>query len=85
MQIYQQFFKDKHYKIEICYTQPNCNLTYKRKIDCIIYSINNYKAYYYKGYLSILTFELDAITKLKAQATITSKIEKQYNARKEAI
>jgi hypothetical protein len=68
--------KDKHYKIEIRYTQPDC--THKKKIDRIIYSTNNYKAYYHKEHPGILTFESDATTKFNAQATTAGKTEKQF-------
>jgi hypothetical protein len=68
--------KDKHHKIEIRYTQPDC--THKKKIDRIIHGTNSYKAYYHKEHLGILTSESDVTAKLNAQATAAGKTEKQF-------
>jgi hypothetical protein len=68
--------KDKHHKIEICCTQPDC--THKKKIDRIIHDTNNYKAHYHKEHPGILASESDATAKLNAQATAAGKTEKQF-------
>jgi len=61
--------KDRHKKILIWCSQVNC--TFKKVIDRVLHSTNNFKSHYYKEHKSILICELEA--KLKMQAN-TAKI-----------